>query len=128
MFFFWAVLSDLALKLAKSGYINKFLKIWYGYHRTKKFESVEKSAKMFTQKVIGEKLSHIVIKVKNFIFSVTFLLIKFFRMSFLAIFPMDSKLASNSAFFDTHIACLNLFTSYYHFLQSLNANADETAQ
>jgi hypothetical protein len=30
-------------------------------------------------------------------------------MNVLATFSMDSKLASNSAFFDTHVACLKFF-------------------
>jgi hypothetical protein len=49
--------------------------------------------------------------------------------SFFASFSTDSKATSNYAFFDTHTAFLKkAFMSYLDFLQTLIANADETAK
>ncbi len=43
-------------------------------------------------------------------------------------FSTNSKSASNSAFFYTHIPFMKFFWSYLHFLQSLNENVHETVK
>ncbi len=68
------------------------------------------------------------VKAKKVHISVTFLLITFFG-AFFQSFLTDSKSVWNSAFFDTHIEFLItkiFFCSYYHFLYTLIANAQET--
>ncbi len=61
-------------------------------------------------------------------FSVTFLLIKFFAWVFLQLFPWIQDLHHIMRFLYPYCLFEIFFSSYYHFLQSLNANADETAQ
>jgi hypothetical protein len=61
------------------------------------FDPVKKITKKFTQKVIGQKRLHKDIKVKK---------TKFFITMSLITFSKDSKSASNSSFFDTHIEIL----------------------
>jgi hypothetical protein len=64
------------------------------------FDADSNQLKKCRKKVIGRKLLHTVLKVRNPFFTVTFPLITFFT---------DSKSASNSAFLNNHIAFLIIF-------------------
>jgi hypothetical protein len=71
-----------------------------------------KKVQNITQKVTGQNLLHKVIKVKNSIF-LSFIVDNFFHINFLATFSLDSKSASNSAFFNTHIAILGKIFNHF---------------
>ena len=89
---------------------------------------------IFPNKVGGLRTFHTVLVLKdhkpyNSYDSYSVIVITFFLKNSIPNFPTDSKSASNSALFDTDIAFLKkCFLAYQHFFQTLNANADETAQ
>jgi hypothetical protein len=70
------------------------------------FESVEKSAKKSPQKSYRPKTFACSNKSQKLHFAVTFYLITFFARKFCATFSTDLNSASNSEFFDAHIAIL----------------------
>jgi hypothetical protein len=78
------------------------------------FESIEKVQKYRPKKVISLKLLHTLIKIKT----------RFFVFcNFFNGFEINIKFCV----FDTHISFLTKkFGSYWHFLQTLKANADKT--
>jgi hypothetical protein len=83
--------------------------------------SLKKMQKSSPKKVMGQNLSHTEIKEQKLCFSVTTFLHEFF-----AAFSTDSKSALHSAFFDNFTR--TIIKTYWHFLQTLESNADETAQ